>query len=159
MSRSTSKSATAADGASAKATLAFGRLMIRGGLQQIAATMQEVDLTLTQLGSLIMLQQRGALSVSEIAKGRSLSLGATSHMLNRLVARDMVKREEDPTDRRQKRITLGSAGVTLLARFDLGRERALAHLLASVPRPLQAELENILARVLASITDPNSSPS
>ena len=147
--RSSKTKKVATTSASTRATVAFGRAMIRDGLQQISGTMSEVDLTLTQLGTLILLQQRGAMTVSTIAVSRDLSLSATSHMLNRLVERDMIVRDENPEDRRERRISLGAAGAALLARFDAARERALARLLYAVPSTVQHELEETLGRVMA----------
>ncbi|MEP7000604.1 MAG: MarR family transcriptional regulator [bacterium] len=141
---------------STDATLAFGRIMIRGGLQSISTTIQEVDLTLTQLGTLILLQHRGALSVSDVAAHRQLSLSATSHMLSRLVERKFVVRTENPEDRRQKRITLGPEGAKLLVRFDQGREQALVRLFRDVPPSLVTELDDTIARVLTYLS--NSPP-
>ncbi len=60
------------------------------------------DLSMPQLVTLLFVRRGGVASISSISQHLNLSLGATSHLVDRLVVAGFVERAEDQNDRRQK---------------------------------------------------------
>jgi MarR family transcriptional regulator, organic hydroperoxide resistance regulator len=130
------------------ATQTFARQIMRGGLGQMSIEMQSLELTFAQIGTLMALDTQGTMSVSEVAERTNLSLAAASHLVNRLVIRDLVERRENAVDRRQKDITLSKEGKAFLQRFDAAREKILTGMLEPLDPDLLERLEAVLTEVL-----------
>ncbi len=59
-----------------------------------------IDLTMPQLKILFLLYTRGAQSMGQLAKPLSVKLSTVTGIVDRLIERQLVTREEDPHDRR-----------------------------------------------------------
>ncbi len=71
----------------------------------------ELDLSFTQIKALCALELDGEeRSVKALAESLGVSLPAMSRAVDGLFERGLVEREEDPADRRMKRVRLTSAG-------------------------------------------------
>lgn len=101
----------------------------------------ELALSTSQFVALLLLRDAGAVSVSTIADHLRLSRGATSRLVERLVRRQMVRRTEDPANRRQKRVDLSGEGRRLIEHVDAMHESALNAALASLPSETSAEAQ------------------
>ncbi len=72
---------------------------------------EELDLSLSQLKSLqVLYDAPEPLSVKALSDRLGLSLPAVSRAVDALVRRGEVTRDEDPSDRRCKRVTLSAGG-------------------------------------------------
>jgi DNA-binding MarR family transcriptional regulator len=71
-------------------------------------------LTVSQLRILLLLSRGGAMSGGELADGTGVKPAALSGMIDRLVTTGLVVRQEDPKDRRVRRISLSPAGHELI---------------------------------------------
>jgi len=67
-------------------------------------------LTFSQIKSLNLLAQRDPMTLKAISDEIGLSLPAISRGVDSLVKKDLVRRAEDPTDRRAKRVSLTAKG-------------------------------------------------
>ena len=85
--------------------------------------MRRAELSMPQLATLMFLHRHGAASLGHIRDHLGLTLGATSHLVDRLVAAQLVSRVEDPQDRRHKQIALTDAGQALVADVKRARGR------------------------------------
>ena len=121
------------------------------------ALLQDTHLSLPQLGTLHFLRAEGTQSVSAIAHHLQLSLAATSHLVERLVQRDLLARTEDPSDRRQKRVDLTDAGQVLVGGIQAEAMASLDGLLAAVPSDLRGRLDQDLREVL-DLLESSSAP-
>jgi len=72
------------------------------------------NLSMSQLGALMHVHRSGACGVSDISDDLGITNAAVSQMLDRLVDGNLVIREEDPADRRSKRIELTDQGSEIL---------------------------------------------
>ncbi len=90
------------------------------------SVMHEAGLTLPQMVALHSLKHAGAQSINSLAEQLNLSTSAVSHLVDRLVDRELVDRAEDPEDRRQKRVGLTPAGTALLERLVRSRNAEIA---------------------------------
>ncbi len=71
---------------------------------------ERLDLSFTQVKALNLLSDRDPVSVKGLSDSIGLSLPGVSRAIEGLVQRGMVKRAEDPEDRRAKRLTLTAKG-------------------------------------------------
>lgn len=111
-------------------------------------------LTMQQLRVLLVLAMDGALPQGDLAHTLGVGLATVTGLVDRLVARGLVERTEDPQDRRVRRAGLSPAGVAfvdevavaghearhrLLRRLDLDALRALEHGLGALRAALGEE--------------------
>lgn len=106
--------------------------------------LHDLGLTMPQLVALHVMAFEGAVTMTQLAERIGLSTSAVSHLLHRLVQMGLCEREDDPDDRRQKRVRLTTSGLEV-ARAVL-RQR-MAGTRASI-EPLSAETRRKLSEVL-----------
>jgi DNA-binding MarR family transcriptional regulator len=117
----------------------------RGG--RAIEVMHEAGLTLPQIVVLHALTG-GERAVGALADHLSLSMSATSTLVQRLVEAGLVSRTENPDDRREKQVALTRPGTVLIERIASERSRALARGLDALPAALRDELLDVLGRAL-----------
>lgn len=76
------------------------------------------DLSYSELKLMRMISERGTVSMGESARAFGLSNGAMTQMADKLLAEKMIKREEDPQDRRRLISVLTQKGLTVLNDFN-----------------------------------------
>lgn len=85
----------------------------------------EAGLTVDQAILMSYAQQQPGSTPSSLAARMNLSLPSVSQMIERLVKLGMLRRHEDPSDRRSKTITLSATAKRFLTRFREVRVREL----------------------------------
>ena len=83
-------------------------------LRDFRRFMEDNELSPSQVGALMRLHYGGECGVSEIASHLGLTNAAASQMVERMVQAGMVRRVEDPADRRMKTLSLTGAGRSLV---------------------------------------------
>lgn len=126
---------------------------MRHSVDDMTHLLQQHELSMPQVAALQFLRAEGPQSVTEIAGHLNLSLAATSHLVDRLVERDVLSRQEDPHDRRRKRVSVDHGGRTLLAELDRRATESLQTLLEPVGTERVVTLANAVADVLAELDD------
>ena len=100
--------------------------LMRGSTQPMFAILGELELTLTQMKTLGMLNECvREVSVKELSERLGLSLPATSRTVDGLLRRGFVSRTEDTEDRRIKRLRLTDAGRAVVERLASARLQGL----------------------------------
>ena len=122
-------------------------------MSHMAAEMQDLELSFSQVGALFHLRAFGTLTVSALAERAHLSLPAASQMVERLVQRGLLARSEDPSDRRQKLVVLTGAGEALLERIERLNAEAYGTLLAGVPPEVLDRAGSALEELLAHLPE------
>ena len=95
-----------------------------------------IDLTMSQLKVAFLLYSatlpHGAdgLRVSEVARSLGVTLPTVTSVMDKLVERGLIRRDEDPTDRRQHVCRLTPEGLELIERLAAGRRAYTSKLLA-----------------------------
>jgi MarR family transcriptional regulator, organic hydroperoxide resistance regulator len=77
----------------------------------------EIDLTIAQLRTLLVLAEDGPLVIGQIAQRLGIGLSTGGHLVDRLVQADLAERTEDPEDRRRTLAQLTPKGEDLYARL------------------------------------------
>jgi len=122
------------------------------------AIMNDSGLTLPQLVTLHILEQAGVRTISAIASALRLSPAATSHLIDRLVTGGFVGRIEDPQDRRQKRVTITSAGRKLGDRVQRERTREMTEAVAGLSPEVCRDFGRVLSRVIGELEKMSCTP-
>lgn len=146
---------TAGDPAPAEIGALIGEVMCqihRRSAGETLAIMNQLGLTMAQLVTLYALEHSGTRSVSAIASCLRLSPAATSHLVNRLVGVRLVKRVEDPSDRRQKRVSITPGGRRLIDRVQRERTREMAQVVARLSAGVRSQVGRVLVRVIQELS-------
>ena len=147
-------SVTAPASAAARATLARDMYALLSYLMRAANvgtfnTIAELDLSFTQIKVLCALEMEGQdRSVKALADSMSVSLPAMSRAVDGLFERGFVQREEDPTDRRMKRVRLTESGRSVPLALNEARMSALHELIGSLDGEEAESLQKALALML-----------
>jgi DNA-binding MarR family transcriptional regulator len=100
-----------------------------GEVEQLAARLRalaiqrqdawlDLDLTLPQLRALFVVRRRQPITVSDLADALGQRLAAVSALASRLARAGLLRRSEDPNDRRRVRLELTDHAERLLAAVD-----------------------------------------
>jgi DNA-binding MarR family transcriptional regulator len=84
---------------------------MHGNQGQLLAAVDELGITLSQLKAIGVLEERGTLPLGGLASQLQLSLPAVSRLVDSLVKRGWVTREEAPEDRRCKLVQITAEGA------------------------------------------------
>ncbi len=125
------------------------RLVARSLLSLAEPNWLELDLTLPQLKSLMILTASGPLSISRMAELLHLQRSATSTLIDHLVRVQLVARTEDADDRRRTLVDLTPSGRTLVTRLRQGREDSMRKVLSR----LSDDDLVAIARILRTIAE------
>lgn len=134
--------------------LRFLRRYVAHSVEDMTAALREHGLTMPQVATLQFLHHGGPQDIGGIASHVGLSLTATSHLVERLVARDLVERGEDRTDRRRKRVALAAEGREIVRDLERRADASLHRLLRGVPQEDRERLELAVTAVLEALEGP-----
>ena len=99
-----------------EATAQF-RVMMHGFKARAGGSWTEIDLTIAQLRTLIVLAEEGPLVIGQIAQRLGIGLSTGGHLVDRLVQAGLAERAEDAGDRRRTVARLTPKGEELHARL------------------------------------------
>ena len=141
---------------------AFFLYLANAGNRDLLPEASKLELSLTQLKAMFLVGRAAEpLSMGSLAESLGLSFAATSRAVDALCRRGLMDRDEDPDDRRVKRVRLTSKGrrsvdrLTALRLASIERliatriksfERLLAGFSVTERRKLGDALDEILAR-------------
>jgi DNA-binding MarR family transcriptional regulator len=109
----------------------------------------ELDLSFTQIKVLCALEADGEeRSVKALAESLGVSLPAMSRAVDGLYERGFVRREEDSSDRRMKRVGLAEAGHSVPQALNEARLSALQELMSSLVDEEALALQHALGLIL-----------
>ena len=127
--------------------VAMGRALWRELVIGFAGQLGELRLGFTQLAALYVLADGSTMTVGELADEIGRSPSATSRLIDGLVRRRLVERQQEPEDRRQRTLRLTQRGRAILRVVDRGR----ADQFLGAVRPLPAGERAIVAMGVAAL--------
>jgi DNA-binding MarR family transcriptional regulator len=128
---------------------ALAAYLMRSATLRTFNAVAELDLSFTQIKALCALEGDGEeRSVKGLADSLGVSLAAMSRAVDGLFERGLVGREEDPADRRMKRVRLTEAGREVPLALNAGRLSALNELMGSLEDEQAEALEGALDLIL-----------
>jgi len=117
-----------------------------------------VDLTMPQIKALYLVVSRGPATGASLAKGLGAGLPSVTRLVDRLLERGLVTREEDPHDRRVTHTVPTDAGKRVIENLLSYRREylgaAIRNLDSGQLREVQCGLTHLLA-ACRSVTDHN----
>ncbi len=128
--------------------IAMGRAIWRDLVIGFAAQLGELGLGFTQLAALYALADGGTMTVADLADVLGRSPSAVSRLADGLVQRQLVERQQDLEDRRQRTLTLTGRGQALLGLVD----RARAEEFLAIVRPLPSAERAVVAMGVAALS-------
>jgi DNA-binding MarR family transcriptional regulator len=119
---------------------ALRHAVLRDGFLDAIRAMDDHDLSVAQMATLMLLEAEGASTVGDLANDLGRSLSATSRLLDQMVRRDLVSRQEDLHDRRVKRVALAEHGRALITSVQRRRAEAQLSVMAALSASERAEV-------------------
>ena len=119
--------------------------ILRDGFLDAIRAMDDHDISVAQMATLMMLDAEGSCTVSDLANDLGRSLSATSRLLDQLVRRGLVTRQEDPDDRRVKRVAIAERGKDLVGRVQRRRAEAQLSVMAALSEVERADVMRAMA--------------
>lgn len=113
----------------------------------------ELDLSLAQAMALLVLAERGPMTMSALQGAVGRSQAATSHLVEQLEKRSLVARQTDPEDRRRRHVSIAPLGRDAVGRVEQVRRAAVDTVFGQVPKPVLARFDAALAEVLDALED------
>ncbi len=139
----------AANEAHVEEILRISDRLFRDLLPQIPKEVLELDLTMSQFKIILTLYLNGPSKMTALAAGLGVKLATLTGVVDRLVEKRLVLREDSPEDRRVVICRLSENGYVLInSVWHSARERA-RELLSAIP-PAQLELIGQALEVLAA---------
>jgi DNA-binding MarR family transcriptional regulator len=139
-----------------RALLAACRVLVAVSAQSIAAV--EDVANLTQVRALVVIASRGSVSLSELSEAANIHLTRASRLCDRLVAKGLVDRADDPANRRQLTLTLTAAGDHVVQEVMRRRRQAIQPILDRMRAQMTPERRADLAAVLQEFAAAGGEP-
>lgn len=140
--------------------LELGARIFRELLPTIPKELLQFDLTMPQLKVVLLLFLNGPMRMSDLAAALSVSLATATGVVDRLVERDMILRESEPSDRRVVLCLLSEKGQALTdVLWQSSRNRTRELLMAiTIPRLklINEALEALLQAGTATKDEPTA---
>jgi len=89
-------------------------VFMRRSMRGLISFARQRGLSLSQVNTLFHIHRVGGCGVSEVGEHLGISNAAASQLLERLVQQDLILRQEDPQDRRAKKLILTEKGAQTL---------------------------------------------
>jgi DNA-binding MarR family transcriptional regulator len=124
------------------ALLAASRVMVSLAARSVADI--DADVTLPQYRAMVVLASRGPQRVVDISAELGVNSSTGTRMCERLVRKDLVRRERSDTDRREVRLTLTPAGEYLVQEVTRRRREELTRIVDTVPELWQEPVSTAL---------------
>lgn len=133
---------------------ALAAYLLRAANVGIFNAIADLELSFTQIKALCALETEGeGRSVKALGDSLGVSLPAMSRAVDGLFERGLVGRQEDPEDRRMKRVRLTDEGRKVPTALNESRLSALAELMGSLEDEEASALEHALELILARRAD------
>lgn len=124
--------------------------MVKGSQPQAMQITATYDLTMTQLRLLHVLDHAAEpLPVSALGEAVGLSVAAAGRAVDALHRIGLVSRNEDPIDRRVKRIALSSAGTEAIEQITRARLAGISEFVSGLDPDERASLEEAVDTLAA----------
>ncbi|MEL7449747.1 MAG: MarR family transcriptional regulator [Pseudomonadota bacterium] len=111
----------------------------------------ELDLSLAQHEILVTIQRSESLTQGELSERLHVIKSNASALLNKLEARDLVRRDPDPQDSRVRRLSLTPEGQTLVKRSFAVQSRVVRAMVSVMDDEELEQMADVMERVSASL--------
>jgi MarR family 2-MHQ and catechol resistance regulon transcriptional repressor len=113
----------------------------------VEADIAQHALTTTEFGIIEALHHKGPLLLGEIQRKVLVTSGGITYLVDRLVAKGLVRREPSPDDRRARYAVLTPAGKELIERIFPAHAQSLARIFSALDAREQAQATALLRKL------------
>ena len=113
------------------ALLAASRALVGVAVRSLSGF--DADVTLAQFRAMMVLATRGPQRMVDIAAELSVNPSTATRMCERLVRKELVRRERAGADRREVSLSLTEAGAAIVAEVTQRRRAELVRIVAALP--------------------------
>jgi DNA-binding MarR family transcriptional regulator len=113
------------------AVLSASRALVAVAARSLAAVGDTVSLP--QFRALVVLAQRGRVTVSGLAEELGVHSSSATRLVDRLATADLVRREQSSSDRREVELVLTDLGRDVVSRVFEHRRRDISRIVSAVP--------------------------
>jgi DNA-binding MarR family transcriptional regulator len=99
----------------------FTRILFSKVIERLAVVVSEEHLSFSQVAALHIIDREKTVNINDISSKLNLSMSATSRMIDELVKKEFLRREEDEDNRRAKIISLTPIGVRFMNNLSIER--------------------------------------
>ena len=118
----------------------WSEVFMRRSMHDFMRFSRQSGLSMSQISVLFRLHYGGQCGVSDLGEHLGVSSAAASQMVDRLVGMELIKRSEDPDDRRVKSLALTPQGEALVLESIEARRRWMEGLTAALTPEQQEEI-------------------
>lgn len=114
-----------------EAVLLASRVLVAVAVRSLAAA--PVDVTLPQYRVLVVLASRGPQSAGALAEELGVAPSSVTRLCDRLVGKDMVRRDLSAESRREVTIAISEQGAALVQAVTRARRREINRIVRAIP--------------------------
>jgi len=107
----------------------------------------EVPLTFQEVRVIKMINARGAITMSSLAIFMGISLPTATHLVDRLVAKEVVVRTRSEDDRRKVLVALSERSIACVKTFFENRVAMILRILEPFPEAEREQFANALGKI------------
>jgi DNA-binding MarR family transcriptional regulator len=115
-------------------------------LRKLSAYLSRSNFTIAEVAALHIVGRERGISVQALAARLEVSVSAASRIVTGLVARRLVLRRADPSDKRARVITCSKAGERLLDQMSVERVAAIFEVASTLPPAMSAQMFDVVSR-------------
>lgn len=116
------------------------------------------NLTMRQLKVVMVLSFTGSASGQDLAANLGVGLGTVTGIVDRLIGHGLVTRQEDPHDRRVRRIDLTEEGRELVEKFNDTGLHQFRRIMERLETDTLRSLDQVMQEILTVAAELNQSP-
>lgn len=120
------------------AVLTASRVLVAISARSIADV--EESVTIAQFRTLVVLEHRGGINLNTLADELGVNASTAMRMIDRLLATDLVTRQDNPNNRREVLLDLTESARRLVASVTARRRAEIAVIVEAMPDARRAEL-------------------
>ena len=118
----------------------FTRILFSKVIERLAVVVSEKSLSFLQVAALHIIDRETDVNINDIATRLSLSMSATSRMIDELVKKELIKRNEVEGNRRSKNLTLTGDGKAFMDTLSIERVKIIENSASAIADKLPLKM-------------------
>ena len=110
----------------------FTRILFSKVIERLAVVVSEKSLSFSQVAALHIIDRDSDVNINDIAARLGLSMSATSRMVDELVKKELIERNEVEGNRRSKSLTLTADGEKFMNTLSIERVKIIEQSAATI---------------------------
>lgn len=121
----------------------FTRSLFSKVIERLAVIVSNENLSFSQVAALHIIDRENTISINDISSRLNLSLSATSRLIDDLVKKDLIERNEVAENRRSKVLCLTKLGMNFMNGLSLERVKIVEESASAFVETIPLKVKNI----------------